>query len=344
MIQHSDAEPPGSNTPVKDTIPDAAARYLGAVELVMLDLLRARSGTVVEAAVAAVAAGGKRLRPLLVFAASSIASPPTPAVQRNVIRAGAAVELLHTASLIHDDVLDAAQLRRGTPTVHSEHGLPIAVASGDLLFSQAFRALLDTRADAEPHITERAVQRTTQVSRILAEGEALQAEQIRDVSLSQEAYLDRCQRKTGELFGLAMELAGLFTGAHADEVDLLGRYGRDIGIAFQLADDVLDCSPDATAASLGKQPGADLRDGTITLPMLVALHQDPSLTDVLAQPVTDVEAVLHRIANSGALATAIELAQEQVADAEALLESLDERRFNIVALREIAHRAVVRLS
>ncbi|MCW2949026.1 MAG: Trans-hexaprenyltranstransferase, partial [Thermoleophilia bacterium] len=277
--------------------------FMAAVEKHMVELLAGLHGPVARAARRPIAAGGKRLRPLLVRAARPLdASSPTRSIfDAASVRAAAAVELIHTASLVHDDLLDVADLRRGEPTVGAVDGRTVAVATGDLLFSRAFATLVAARTTAGDDRTLTATRILARASRFLAEGEALQALQTRRVDMTVDDYLERCRLKTGVLFGTALELGATLGGADARDADTLRQFGDLVGVAFQIADDVLDCGDAASEQMLGKRPGADLRDGTITLPMLVALERDPTLASVLAAPVAPdhIGSVLARIRASG---------------------------------------------
>ena len=216
--------------------------------------------------------GGKRLRPLLVFLAAPVGSVPA-------VAAGVAVELVHMATLIHDDLIDRAHLRHGRPAVWSVHGDDIAVATGDYLFARAFGELAE-EGDV------RAVEILAEAAVSLSRGEALQSRQTHDPDTSVESYVERCGLKTGKLFEAACRLAG---GS--------GEFGLALGIAYQIADDVLDCTGDA--ADTGKVPGTDLREGTPTLPLLLAAREDPVVREALAGG--PLEGVLVRVAATGAL-------------------------------------------
>jgi geranylgeranyl pyrophosphate synthase len=217
-------------------------------------------------------AGGKRLRPLLVFLAA-------PVGNSSAVAAGVAVELVHMATLIHDDLIDRARLRHGRPAVWSVHGDDVAVATGDYLFARAFSELAET-GDV------RAVEILAEAAVSLSRGEALQSRQTHDPDTPVESYIERCSLKTGKLFEAACRLAG---GS--------GDFGLALGIAYQIADDVLDCTGDA--ADTGKVPGTDLREGTPTLPLLLAAREDPVVREALAGG--PLEGVLVRVAATGAL-------------------------------------------
>jgi geranylgeranyl pyrophosphate synthase len=327
----------------------AASEFIADVDRHMLELLDGRDGDVVDAARRPISAGGKRLRPLLVRAARPAAldhdQAAATAFDACSIRAAAAVELIHTASLVHDDLLDGANVRRGEPTIGAASGRDIAIAAGDLLFSLAFDTLVQCREIADEQRVLRAARVLARAARTLAEGEALQARQLRDPWLAESGYLDRCGMKTGVLFEASLQLGAILGGADLDDVDTLGRFGMTVGIAFQVADDVLDCGMPDTEAMLGKRPGADLRDGTMTLPMLRAVQDDPALGDLIAMPIPDdqVEPLLERVRATGALDSSRAFAHSLRTDAEQSLERLDDR-FERDHLLQVAAASVDRLS
>ena len=235
-------------------------------------------------------AGGKRLRPMLVFICAGDEAADA------VVAAGAAVELLHMATLVHDDVLDGAPLRRGRPTVFAAGGAAAATATGDLLFSRAFAELAATgRADA--------VRALSEATSALARGELIQREDAWSPSVTTGRYLERCELKTARLFEAACRLGALLGTPGTEAAEALGAFGRRIGVAFQIYDDVLDVSgpPERT----GKPRGTDLLDGTVTLPLIVARERDAELAtlDLRSQVTTAARAagVCDRIAATGAL-------------------------------------------
>jgi geranylgeranyl pyrophosphate synthase len=250
------------------------------------------------------AAGGKRLRPVLVF----LCGEPS----EQLVAAGAAVELLHMATLVHDDVLDAAELRRGRPTVFAEGGRGAAAATGDLLFSRAFAELAATGSEA-------AVRALSTASSALAKGELMQRADAWSEDVSPERYLERCRLKTASLFEASCRLGALF-GERPDLAGPLGRFGEQLGVAFQMLDDVLDVSgpPERT----GKPRGADLLDGTVTLPLILARRADASLSGTV-RCAEEAAAFCDRIAATGALDEARDEALAHVAEAKQLLDGLD---------------------
>jgi len=264
--------------------------YLDALEERLARSVASHPGVVAAVGNEALAAGGKRLRPLLVFLSTPPGLEPSPA-------AGVAVELVHMATLVHDDLIDRAHFRRGKAAAWSVHGAEAARATGDYLFARAFAELAAT-GDA------RAVNVLADATLRLARGEALQRTQTHDPSTSVESYLERCALKTGALFEAACRLGG---GS--------GDFGVALGIAFQIADDVLDCA--GATIETGKIAGTDLRDGTPTLPLLLAAQEDELVREALAGGPLD--GVLVRVAATGALERSREVALDYAGRARACL-------------------------
>jgi len=275
---------PSSVPPPVTAVLDASSRWLparlGEVEELLREAISGHGDTLGEDAAATLQAGGKRLRPMLVLLCAG------PEGGAEVVRAAAAIELVHMATLVHDDVLDDAPLRRGLPTVAATSGRERAVATGDLLFSRAFDLLADA-GDA------RSVALLADASVALARGELAQRRDAFDPGVSAERYFERCRLKTARLFECACLLGRDQAG--------LREFGAGIGLAFQLLDDVLDVSgpPERT----GKARGTDLLDGTITLPMIEAAGSDPSIreVDLHALDSSSAEALCDRIEATGAL-------------------------------------------
>ena len=284
------------------------ARGLDLVEERLAAVASEYPGELGEACRATLSAGGKRVRPLLtLLCARSGAASGEP-----VLRAAAAVELLHMATLVHDDVLDRAELRRGRPTVAHQYGPATAVSAGNYLLARAFSELVGA---GEPS----AVDLLSATAVGLSEGEVLQRAEAHDVSIGVEDYVRRCERKTADLFSAACALGALLSGAE-ETARAVGEYGRLIGLAFQVFDDILDCSGDEAAT--GKRPGADVRDGTITLPLIYALEARPELAEILRRPGpsdADVETVLAAAAETGALERARGDALRYIEEARSVL-------------------------
>ena len=297
---------PSAVPPPVTAVLDASSRWLPARLGEVEEMLSGQSGGFGELltadADATLAAGGKRLRPLLVLLCAGAEGG------EGAVRAAAAIELVHMATLVHDDVLDAAPLRRGVPTVVASAGAGRAVAVGDLLFSRAF-ALLAAHRDTD------AVALLAAASVALAEGELAQRRDAYDVGISEQRYLERCRLKTATLFRCACLLGR--------EVEPLGSFGAEIGLAFQLLDDVLDVS--GPAERTGKARGTDLLDGTVTLPLILAAEADPALREVDLRALDPAAAggLCDRIAATGALDRVRARALEMVTAAKAKLDAAD---------------------
>jgi len=293
VTRRSEVPPPV--TAVLDASSTWLPRRLAEVEEVLAAQMGGHGERLAEAAGSTLAAGGKRLRPMLVLLCAG------PEAEEGEVRAAAAVELVHMATLVHDDVLDAAPLRRGRPTVVATAGREMATATGDLLFSRAF-AILAEAGQA------RAVELLAGASVELARGELAQREDAFDTSIGEDRYMERCRLKTGALFRCACLLG-------RDE-PALSEFGEGIGLAFQLLDDVLDVSgpPERT----GKARGTDLLDGTVTLPLILAAATDPDLAgaDLRGLDEAAAERLCDRIAATGALDTVRASALEMVAKAK----------------------------
>jgi geranylgeranyl pyrophosphate synthase len=269
-------------------------QYLDALESRLERAVEARPGIVTVVGKESIAAGGKRLRPVLVFLAAGEANDRT-------LAAGVAVELLHLATLVHDDVIDRAHLRRGRASVWSAHGSDVARAGGDYLFARAFAELAGTGDIG-------GVQILSETALALVRGEALQWQQRHDPSTPVAAYVERCALKTATLFEAACRL-----GAGDDS---LRAFGVNLGIAFQIVDDVLDC--EGETIETGKIAGVDLREGTPTLPLLLAAREDPVVRAALAGG--SREGALVRVAATGALARSREVAEQYAERARAAVD------------------------
>lgn len=322
--RHSAVPPPV--TAVLDAASAWLPTRLGAVEKQLRDSAKGHGGSLERDATATLLAGGKRLRPLLVLLCGGAGGGDA------AVRAATAVELVHVATLVHDDVLDDAPLRRGRPTVAATSGRGQATATGDLLFSRAFE-LLATAGDGEQ------VALLSEASVALAQGELAQRHDEYDTSISAERYLQRCRLKTGQLFECACLMGWTAKAGPAAPPDGAGRselraFGSEIGLAFQLLDDVLDVTgpPDRT----GKARGTDLLDGTVTLPLIVAIRRDAELAEVELRGIDEEEAerTCDRIAATGALEEVRDRALGMVAEAKRSLSgpAFDEEQRSLLEL------------
>lgn len=293
------------------TVGESIVARLTDVERRLAEIVQTRDPAATGPSLTTLAAGGKRLRPLLVITCGAIDSA-TEEQAAALISAGAAVELVHMATLVHDDVLDDAALRRGRPTVYADQGREAALQTGDMLFALAFEELTSS-GDIEQ------VRALSRASSGLAQGELLQREDAWDATVTRERYLLRCTLKTARLFEAAAQL-GAHAGGRPQFAEQLGAFGSKVGLAFQLADDVLDVV--ASTEQSGKTRGADLLDGTVNLPLIVAAERDTSLRSLELRGIDTPDQaaeICDRIAATGAPEVVASEARELVEEAKALL-------------------------
>src|SRR5438477_7678769 len=204
------------------------------------------------------AGGGKRIRPALLLLAAKLMGYEG----RGTIKLGAVVEIIHTATLVHDDIIDEAKTRRGRPAANTQWGNSKCVLAGDWLYMQAFKIAVQER---NFRILDVLIELTQQ----MVEGELLQIEKL-GKAISMQEHLDLIYRKTACLFSVCMRVGGILGGATAEQEERLGQYGRDLGLAFQIVDDVLDLT--ASESVLGKPVASDLREGNATMAVIHALE------------------------------------------------------------------------
>ena len=259
--------------------------------------------------------GGKRLRPaLLILCAKATGYQGT---DHHTL--AAVIEMIHTATLLHDDVVDESDLRRGHATANAEYGNAASVLVGDFLYSRAFQMMVGVAR-------MRVLQILAETTNAIAEGEVLQLINAGDAGLDEAAYLNVIQRKTARLFEAAARIGAVLGGADPGVEDALARYGMHLGTAFQLVDDILDYSGNADA--IGKNVGDDLAEGKMTLPLIHALANGTAEEAAVIRHAiagggrTDFAPVVAALARTGAIAYARARAQAEVAEAEACLAAL----------------------
>ncbi|MGW9381733.1 polyprenyl synthetase family protein [Streptomyces albidoflavus] len=228
---------------------------MAAVEAGLLEATKSEVSFITDAAQHLLKAGGKRLRPLLVMLAAQFGDPDAP----GIVPAGVVVELTHLATLYHDDVMDEAEVRRGVPSANARWDNSVAVLTGDFLFARASHILADLGPEAV-RVQAEAFER-------LVTGQIMETAGPRDGRDPVDHYLDVLGGKTGSLIAVAGRFGAMMSGADERVVDILTQYGERLGVAFQLADDVLDIASDSHES--GKTPGTDLRESIPTLPVLL---------------------------------------------------------------------------
>lgn len=279
-------------------------------------------------------AGGKRLRPLLVLLAANACGYRGT----DHIKLAAIIEFLHTAMLLHDDVVDASELRRGRKTVNASWGNPASVLVGDFLHSRAFEMMVEIGDMRVMEILSRA-------TNTIAEGEVQQLTYVGNPDLTQEDYMQVITRKTAMLFQAASHAGAVLSGASETEEAALRDYGLYLGLAFQLVDDVLDYEGDTEA--LGKNVGDDLAEGKVTLPLIATMRDGtPEQAEVIRSAIRergarDLAIIAETVRESGGLAYTARESEAQVNKAIACLDVLQESTFKD-AMNKLASFAVQR--
>ncbi|GAA3895247.1 polyprenyl synthetase family protein [Sphingomonas limnosediminicola] len=287
------------------------AADMNGVNAVILDRMQSKVALIPELAGHLIAGGGKRMRPMLTLACASLLGYPGTRHHK----LAAAVEFIHTATLLHDDVVDGSGMRRGKRTANLIWGNPASVLVGDFLFSRAFELMVEDGSLKVLRILSHA-------SAVIAEGEVEQLTAQRRVETDEEQYLTIISSKTAALFAAACRVAPVVSEADEDSEHALESYGKNLGIAFQLTDDVIDYASDA--ATMGKGVGDDFRDGKMTLPVILAYARG-----------SDSDRAFWRAAMSGERATDADLAQ-----AIDLLRSSDALQDTIERARQYGRRAI----
>lgn len=249
-----------ATAPSLQTLQDLMAADLERVNAEILTRLQSEVALIPTLARHLIAAGGKRIRPLLTLASARLCGYGG---DKHVLLA-ACVEFIHTATLLHDDVVDESDLRRGNATANTVWGNQAPVLVGDFLFSRAFQLMVQAESLEILDILANA-------SAIIAEGEVMQLAGANDLSRGKDYYRKVIEAKTAALFGAACKIGAVLAQRPQAEADALNRYGINLGVAFQIVDDVLDY--DAKAADMGKNAGDDFREGKITLPVLIAYER-----------------------------------------------------------------------
>lgn len=254
---------------IKNAIFGIVQNDLTALEAELLSVIHSPVHLITEISEHLVQAGGKRLRPALYFLSARCGGQNDSA---NIQPLATAIELIHMATLVHDDVIDNAATRRGIPTANSKWGNQMSVLIGDFLFAKAFSIV------ASNQVSERVMQVLTEIICSMAEGEIIQNKDTFNPDQSEMEYLDRIAKKTADFIAASCELGALTAKLSNEDVQALRDYGYSIGMAFQITDDILDMT--ASSEQLGKPSGNDLRQGIVTLPVLYALQHSPNAAEL----------------------------------------------------------------
>ena len=340
-VQPPDTYRPGPDVSRPDALSALAGLVgadLGACNRAIVARMDSPVALIPQLAAHIVAAGGKRLRPLLTLAAARMCGY---AGHRHVHLA-ACVEFIHTATLLHDDVVDESLLRRGLSSANSVFGNKASVLVGDFLFARAFQLMVEDGSLSVLRIL-------SQAAATIAEGEVLQLTIQNDLSTSEQQYLDVIRGKTAALFAAACEVGAVVADRPAIEQQALSDFGDNLGIAFQLVDDALDYAADQ--AKLGKTVGDDFREGKITLPVLTAYQAGGPeerefwvrTIEASSQTASDLDRAMRLMDQHGAIRTTLDRARRFAGDAKAALAVFAPGTFRD-ALMDVADYTVSRVS
>ena len=302
---------------------------MNAVDLVIRAKLQSDVPLVNQIGEYIISAGGKRIRPTLaVLVANAHGYQGTKHHDLAAI-----IEFIHTATLLHDDVVDESSMRRGRKTANAMFGNAASVLVGDFLYTRSFQMMVGLQ-------DMRVMEILADATNIIAEGEVLQLLNMHDPDVTEERYLQVIRSKTAKLFEAATGLGALIAGANDTEIEAAAEYGRSLGTAFQLIDDVLDYS--GNAGDIGKNVGDDLREGKMTLPLIYLMQNGtPEQRELVRTSIENGDSskfdeILLAITNSGALEFTHQQALQASAKAVAALELLPESRYK-EALVQLAH-------
>ncbi|KAJ7948830.1 putative Solanesyl diphosphate synthase [Quillaja saponaria] len=270
-------------------------------------IVGAENPVLMSAAEQIFAAGGKRMRPALIFLVSR-ATAQLVGLKEITIRhrrLAEIIEMIHTASLIHDDVLDESDLRRGKETVHQLYGTRVAVLAGDFMFAQSSWYLANLE-------NLEVIKLISQVIKDFASGEIKQASSLFDCDVELEEYLIKSYYKTASLIAASTKGAAIFSGADRSITEKMYEYGKNLGLSFQVVDDILDFTQ--SAEQLGKPAASDLVKGNLTAPVIFALEKEPKLRDVIESEFSEtgsIDEAIELVKSSGGIERAQELAKEK---------------------------------
>lgn len=318
--------------PFHDVVKDDFA----AVNQLIIEQLHSDVGLVENIGHYLVEAGGKRLRPLMVLLTANALGYAKNGKQH--LELAAIIEFIHTATLLHDDVVDMSNLRRGRPTANAQWGNAPSVLVGDFLYSRAFQMMV--------HIGNMDIMAIlSNTTNVIAEGEVQQLVNAKDPNISEENYFTVIDKKTAVLFAAACEVAAVLCGATAEQREALKIYGHKVGIAFQLVDDALDYT--GNAATLGKNVGDDLAEGKPTLPLIYAMRTGtPQQAEIVANAIrncdaTQLQAILDIVQATGAMDYTLDCAREQVKQAIEQIRKLPVNTYT-EAMQQVAEFSLAR--
>lgn len=283
-----------------------------------------------------ISAGGKRIRPLLtILCAKALENS-----DHLIYKMAAMIEYIHTATLLHDDVVDESGLRRGRPTANAVFGNAASVLVGDFIYTRAFQMMVESES-------LRVLKIMADATNVISEGEVLQLLNIGRSDLTSQEYFAVIESKTAKLFEAAARVAAIISVADKIQEDALAFYSIYLGTAFQIVDDILDYS--SSSEVMGKNVGDDLLEGKVTLPLLYLLHGDNNeyrrlICQAIEQPKdASIERVIEVVKTSGALEYCANIAKDYVAKAQAELQKISQNQY-VTILNELALKSIERIS
>ena len=265
--------------------------------------------------------GGKRIRPLIVLLSARACGASD---LERIVKAAAMIEFIHTATLLHDDVVDNSDSRRGIKTAHQSFGNESTILVGDFLYSRAFQIMVQINHMGIMEVMSDA-------TNTIAEGEVLQLINSGNPKINKEQYLEVIYRKTGKLFEAAMVVGGLLSNQSQTVLNTLQLFGKELGMAYQIVDDVLDYS--SSFEIMGKDVGDDLAEGKVTLPMIYTLEREmPDMQEMIGQAILNKDSknadkIIRSIQSTGSIASSVNDAKEKTEFALHSIQSLDNSKY-----------------
>ena len=305
---------PGATSPAPTVELAPLADDLSRVEETLRGAVRTADPFLADVATHLIEAGGKRIRPTLALCATYASSSATRA-HDDAITGAVAVELVHLGSLYHDDVIDEAETRRGVPSVNARWSNIVAILAGDFLLARASSLAASLGADVAGLLAATIGE--------LCRGQVLELQHLFDTTRSEDGYESTIEGKTAALFATSCRIGGMVAHVSDPTLDALTRFGRHLGMCFQIVDDVLDLT--ASEDALGKPAGQDLLEGVYTLPVIYALRESPDLCDLLGQPIDQEQlAEIRGIATrNGAVESALDVAHDHAVKARDALDGAE---------------------
>lgn len=323
-----------SNTPNLEAIQHCVSNDMKAVDQVILGALHSEVALVNQIANYIIHSGGKRMRPMLALLAGGLLGEINPAHHQ----VAAIIEFIHTATLLHDDVVDESSQRRGKNTANALFGNAASILVGDFVYSRAFQMMVGIQ-------NMRVMEVLSNTTNVIAEGEVLQLMNIHNADVTDEAYMQVIHYKTAKLFEAATQLGAIVSEATPDQENALQQFGQHMGVAFQLIDDVLDLNGDPS--EIGKNLGDDIYEGKPTLPLIIAMREGSASEKALIQSAIetgkteDINSIISAVKRTGAMDAVQTLAEKQAEIASEKLDAFEESTFK-TAMKQLTQFAVHR--